>query len=465
MMRTLSIWLLGGCAAAALGASAQAGSGDQHPHRRVTISGGCQECDFAGQNLSDAMIIGARFDDSDFSHATLINAGLQECTFSDSNLNDANLTGARFSGVGFYDSDLSNAHLTGIMGDRVRFNQSVMDGADLSDSRLVLVSFEEAELSEAVLARVQLHHASFAHARLDRATFRDARLPRADFSGAEGVRVDFENADLRAANLANVRFERADFTGAQLAGANLSGASLIRARGLTAAQLSQACGDAETDLPGDLSVIPCPPRAPRPSGTVTVSRDGQVVQMIDTQRLIEAQMATVEALREVESRMPGEVQVEFRRSGELVDVRRAISEALEELRREEERAAARAERELARAERELERRERDRIDAGHDDLEVERREAELEAARARLEAMEDLMRDHQLPRVVTVPGTAYSVVVTPDGDIIANGNERYDYRWEFRGEDGDMAFGGELEGEAPSPPLPPKPGVDQGGED
>ncbi|MBI1233379.1 MAG: hypothetical protein GC208_02625 [Alphaproteobacteria bacterium] len=436
MMRSLSILLLGSCAAAALAAAADAGNGDQHPHRRVTISGSCQECDFAGQNLSDALVIGAQFEDSDFSHATLINAGLQECRFNDTSFNDANLTSVRLSGVAFVDSDLSNTHLMNIQGDRIRFTDSDLSGSDLSGARLVMVSFQGADLSNAVLARAQLHHAEFTAATLDRAVFRDSRMPRADFSEAEGVRVVFVNADLRAANFSGARLERADFTGARLDGAVLAGAQFSRARGLTEAQLAQACGDEDTDLPGDLVVAPCPPISMRTSGYVTVSSNGRTVQVVDTARILEAQAAAVNALRDVGAQIPNEVMLEVRRSGDLSEVRRSIEMALEEIEREEERAAAMADMDAA---------------------EADRREAELAAARARLEAMEHMMRDHRFPQQVRVPGTSYSFVVSPDGDVVTSGEQRYGFRWEFRNEDGEIEFGSELEGEPPAPPMPPKP--------
>lgn len=435
-MRSLSILLLGGCAATALAAAADAGNGDQHPHRRVTISGSCQECDFAGQNLSDALVIGAQFDRSDFSHSTLISAGLQECRFANTNFNDANLSGVRLSGVAFIDSDLSNTQMVNIQGDRIRFTDSDLTGSDLSGARLVMVSFQGTDLSNAVLARAQLHHAEFTDATLDRAVFRDSRLPRADFTEAEGSRVVFINADLRAANFTGARLERADFTGARLDGAVLAGAQFTRARGLTEAQLTQACGDEETRLPGDLAVPRCPPTAMRTSGYVTVSSNGRTVQVVDTARILEAQAAAVSALRDVGAQFPNEVMLEVRRSGDLTEVRRSIEAALEELRREEERTAAMAE-----------------VNAA----EAERREAELAAARARLEAMEHMMRDHRFPQQVRVPGTSYSFVVSPDGEVVTNGEQRYGFRWEFRNEDGEVEFGSELEGEPPAAPMPPKP--------
>lgn len=452
MQQTLTHLLFGACAAALMATPAQAGWGDGHPHRRVTVSGGCNECDFAGQNLSDALIIGARFTDSDFSHATAINAGLQECLFADANLSDANLTGARMSGVAFVDTDLSDAHLTGVQGDRVRFDGSQLSGADLTGVRFVLVSFQEAQLERAVLAGSQFHHANFSEAELDRTIFRDSRLPRANFEEARGERTVFVNADLRGSNFTEAEFENADFTGARLDGAVLSGARFDRARGLTQTQLANACGDAETRLPGDLTVVPCPPPAPRAPGVMFVSRNGQRVEVMDAQRVIEVQATAVEALRRAERQLPGEIELEFRRSGDLTEMRRAVSEALDELRREEERTARMLEREEIRA-------ERDRVA-------VERQEAQLAAARARLEAMEHLMRDHNIPAEAVANESGFTFVVRPDGEVVRREGPAT-MRWEFRMRDGeDVEFGtGTVEvpvsPESPEPaePLPPKPGA------
>lgn len=430
MTRALTYLLTSACAATLLAAPAFAGTGDTHPHRRVTISGGCNECDFAGQNLSDAMIIGAHFSDSDFSHATLINAGLQECVLSDTNLTDVNLSGARMSGVSFIDSDLRDAHLAGVQGDRVRFTGSDMERADLTGVRFVVVSFADAELGQAVLAGSQFHHADFTNASMDRTVLRGARMPRANFRDATGDRTVFVNADLRGANFTNAEFDRADFSGARLEGANLSQARLLRAQGLTHAQISAACGDTDTELPDGLVVAPCPPRAPGGNGVVMVSRNGQQVEIIDPRRMIEAQTAAIEALREVETRLPRNIEIDIRRSGDLREVRRAISEALDELQREEEREAARAERSAA---------------------EIARSEAEIAAARARLEALESLMRNHNIPQDVIMSGHSYTFEVAPENNRPDGASERFGYRWEFRSEPGEPPAAPVL------PPLPPKP--------
>ena len=89
---------------------------------------------------------------------------------------------------------------------------------------------------------------------------------------------NFDNASFRAADLDNARlsggsFNRTDFRDASLRRTDIRGLDLSRARGLTADQVEEACGDASTRLPGGLTarncrggvrVIRTPPAPPTP---------------------------------------------------------------------------------------------------------------------------------------------------------------------------------------------------------
>ena len=85
---------------------------------------------------------------------------------------------------------------------------------------------------------------------------------------ADAVRAFLVNADLFLANLqgaylGSANLQRAflldaNLQGVNLRGAKLQGADLRFAKGLTQKQLEQACGDAETKLPGGFSIKPCP---------------------------------------------------------------------------------------------------------------------------------------------------------------------------------------------------------------
>ena len=85
-------------------------------------------------------------------------------------------------------------------------------------------------------------------------TFNDMNLTGANLSvanlfGARFNRADFSNANLEHATAVGTYFGSSTFTGANLKSANFSGADLTIVKGLTQAQLNQACGDASTRLP------------------------------------------------------------------------------------------------------------------------------------------------------------------------------------------------------------------------
>ena len=89
-----------------------------------------------------------------------------------------------------------------------------------------------------------------------------ARLRQSDMSLSVMNRTRFTSADMRdveayGAVFSSTNFSRADLTNASLVGTNLSGASLLRATGLTQAQLNRACGDEATRLPGSLRIPAC----------------------------------------------------------------------------------------------------------------------------------------------------------------------------------------------------------------
>jgi len=127
------------------------------------------------------------------------------------------LTGARMTHSNFSRSDFSNAVLT-----RADASHSEFEGAD----------FTQADLSRIRLIDASCPHASFERARMAQANGRGANFTRASFSHADVTEMNFDDA-------------------------NISGADLRQARGLTQAQLDEACGDRRTRLPRGLSVARC----------------------------------------------------------------------------------------------------------------------------------------------------------------------------------------------------------------
>jgi len=138
----------------------------------------------------------------------------------------------------------------------------VCEDCDLSGRLLVGAKmtnsvFNGSNFSGAVMTRVDASHsefeaANFTETDLRRATLADANCPRARFE-----RASLNNADGRRANFTRANFVGADVTDMNFDGADISGADLRGARGLTQAQLDDACGDARTRLPRGMRVGRC----------------------------------------------------------------------------------------------------------------------------------------------------------------------------------------------------------------
>jgi uncharacterized protein YjbI with pentapeptide repeats len=172
-------------------------------------------------------------------------------------------------------SDLSKA---------VLFNVD-FSGTDLRDSRLQGANFEKATLIRAALSgsdatganfsRVEAYRTSFAKMIAKGANFGSAELERADFSGADLEGANFNKSELgravfddalltgtsfQFANLSRVELSKAryagpiDFTGAFLYLTRIEGIDLSAAKGLTQAQIDQACGNEDTVLPPGLTM-------------------------------------------------------------------------------------------------------------------------------------------------------------------------------------------------------------------
>jgi uncharacterized protein YjbI with pentapeptide repeats len=125
--------------------------------------------------------------------------------------------------------------------------------------------------------RCNLFQADFSNLERRGKSFAGARLRQADFSASVMKHVNLSGTDLRdvnaygavftgsnlsGANLGDASFvgsylQGANLSGARLDGANFSGAEMARAKGLTQAQLDQACGDAATTLPRGLWIKRC----------------------------------------------------------------------------------------------------------------------------------------------------------------------------------------------------------------
>lgn len=108
-----------------------------------------------------------------------------------------------------------------------------------------------------VLAGADLTNQCVKGGDLTGANFDDSRLVLACMSNANFRSASFRHADLSGANLANSKLDDADLSGAVLSITSIKGADLRRAKGLTQAQLDQACGDGATRVPAGMIVQRC----------------------------------------------------------------------------------------------------------------------------------------------------------------------------------------------------------------
>jgi len=104
------------------------------------------------------------------------------------------------------------------------------------------------DLSGADLSNTCVKNGNLKGAKFDNVTALFMCMSLADFTD-----VSFRNADLTGANLGQSDLTRADLTGAKLAITSIKGANLSTVKGLTQAQLDEACADAKTKVPAGLT--------------------------------------------------------------------------------------------------------------------------------------------------------------------------------------------------------------------
>ena len=222
---------------------------------RNSIGGVCPDCDFSGQVLEDAPVIG-NLPRSDFSGAILTRARIGG-NFVEASFARADLTGATIQSVNFTHADFSGAKLDGAVIAEASFFGADFTGATLRDVRasassFVDVAFVGARMGGAALQGIDLSRSTFTSAELPDASLTRTRLIDTRFDGA-----DLRGADLTDANASGASFAQADLNGAVLTDANLSGADLSQALGLTPDGLAAACGDADTRLPLGFALRRC----------------------------------------------------------------------------------------------------------------------------------------------------------------------------------------------------------------
>lgn len=120
-----------------------------------------------------------------------------------------------------------------------------MHGVNFTGATTAGTSFSNSELFGATTANVRAS-----------GNFASAEVTASNLSGGDFSNADFSNASLDGARLTGGSFSRADFSNASLRRTDIREADLSGARGLTQDQISEACGDGSTRLPGRLSPRP-----------------------------------------------------------------------------------------------------------------------------------------------------------------------------------------------------------------
>ena len=196
--------------------------------------------DFAGADLSGAILRAARLEGASFSgaklHAAILDsAQLQGATFAKSDrfdgsfdvaeAPDVSLRGARLDDANFDSAQLRGATLVGAVLTGASFNNTRLAGAALGSVRAEGTSFYEAKMQGAFLIGARLQGAVFDHTELQGAMISQARMQGASLRHAQLQGAIFRNAYLEGADL-----YRAALQGAVLDGTRLDGAFLVEAQ-------------------------------------------------------------------------------------------------------------------------------------------------------------------------------------------------------------------------------------------
>ncbi|MBL8583701.1 MAG: pentapeptide repeat-containing protein [Rhizobiaceae bacterium] len=182
----------------------------------------------------------------------------QGCNKSSIMLGGSDLSGANLTEADFSATDLRGANLQGANLEKAVLIRTALGGANAAGA-----NFARAEAYRAGFQGVAGKGINFSSAELQRADFTGADLEGADFGKSELGRAIFDDAlitgtNFVSANLSRAHLEKArfagpiDFSGAFLYFTRIEGIDLSAAKGLTQAQIDQACGDEGTVLPRGL---------------------------------------------------------------------------------------------------------------------------------------------------------------------------------------------------------------------
>ncbi|CAN5153103.1 pentapeptide repeat-containing protein [soil metagenome] len=133
----------------------------------------------------------------------------------------------------------------------------VSGGASCPGCNLFQGNFSGLEARGLNLSGSRLRQADLSLSVMNRTRFSGADMRDVEAYGAVFSSSNFSRANLTNASFVGTYLEGSNFSGATLDGTNFSGAQLVRATGLTQAQLNRACGDEATTLPRSLRIPAC----------------------------------------------------------------------------------------------------------------------------------------------------------------------------------------------------------------
>lgn len=168
--------------------------------------------------------IGAHLDELQLAGTDLHGVRLEDAVMRACNLQKVN-----FNSAGLTRCSLSLGDLT-----EANFESAVLEEADLFKSNLVKANFRQANLKGANLEQVEATGANFVFCNLVGANLLMADFAQTNLSAADLTAANLEVADLSGSDLTLTNFRDARFRDT-----NLSNSNWWRARGLTAAQISE----------------------------------------------------------------------------------------------------------------------------------------------------------------------------------------------------------------------------------
>ena len=180
-----------------------------------------------GSDLRDGRFHGVYAQNLKLTNNTITQLAAHECTFEHACFRVSAIENSKFFGCRFEQSDFScatlqNVHARGSIFVGSKFNSDRLKSCEIKHTDLSMSSMKDCEFRSAVFIQ-----ANFDGAQIDSCNFRLATLNLASFIGASFTQVAFNGAQMNNANFDGATFLRCSFDYATVESANFRGAKLI----------------------------------------------------------------------------------------------------------------------------------------------------------------------------------------------------------------------------------------------